>query len=175
LIYNIQTKPHFAEDDWTTVSSASIFPSEVPTDGSGFTVASFRAYYSGGDQIDFRVQALLEYEHTVYEFTRLLSPGSDFGYYPVGNATDIYETSEWSPTQTFIMPNTSNPTHILFSLDTLLTITMVISIVALLVAVISVLLYRKHRRINKIGDREKLLIRKADHIQDASPAYFFGL
>lgn len=148
LIYQIQMKPHFAQN-WTDASPTSIIPTTVPINGSGYTIANFPANYAPNDEVDFRVQSVLLYEHVVFRYTRLPFFGSDFGYYPF-NVTDIYETSDWSPAQTFTMPNTpvQNPGFSL-SLDAQITIFSAVAIVALLLAVASLLLYRKKQKTRK--------------------------
>jgi hypothetical protein len=146
LAYDLEIKPHFAQN-WTTASPMSVSSTKAPANGSGFRVAYFSAYYNIGDQIDFRARARLMYEHTVYEY----DIGNAFygvapGYYPY-NITSTYETSEWSPAHTFTMPSlsTSNPVLFYLSIDALLKITLVIAIIAVLISVISILLYKRHQ------------------------------
>jgi hypothetical protein len=137
LTYLIQIKPHFSED-WENALQTS----QAPADGEGFTVNSFQANYEVGDQVDFRVQAILEYEHTVYKFTRLPVFGSEVGWYPF-NVTDVYDTSEWSPTQTLIIPKPSP----LPSTPELENTIMVIVIAALVIgATFGLLVYFKKRK-----------------------------
>ena len=121
LTYHIQTKPHFSEN-WKIATQIT----QWLADGSGFTVKSFQADYRAGDQVDFRVQAILEYEYTSYIWTRLPVFGSDFGWYPE-NVTELYEASEWSPTQKFIMPETSQTLQLVAIIGTVVAVVAVSS------------------------------------------------
>ncbi len=103
LTYLIQTKPHFSED-WKTAARKS----QATSDGEGFTTYSFQTDYKVDDHVDFRVQATLEYEHTIYTWGRLPIFGSSDSWIP-SKVTDVYDTSNWSPTQTLIVPSPSPP------------------------------------------------------------------
>jgi hypothetical protein len=139
LTYLIQIKPHFSED-WETETRTS----QAPADGEGFTVNSFQTYYRVGDQVDFRVQAILEYEHTIYTWTRLPIFGSSFGSVPE-NVTDVYDTSEWSPTQTLIVPSPS-PSSSPLTTEQVNTIVVIAIIAVVLGATFGLLVYVRKRK-----------------------------
>ena len=145
LYYAIQTKAHFA--NWT-YDSPDIYNLQVQSNSS-YTVISFPTYQAGY-QVDFRVAAVLG-----YYFDALVTYT---GGIPFPETLFIRKTSDWSPTQTFSMPSTAttvtpNPTAhpttpVSFSSASQLQIIAASAIVALLVTVIALLLYRRHRRTN---------------------------
>jgi len=156
LIYQIQRKPHFANaTQWLNVSQIPVSPLVVSSDGSGYTTESYPAYYIAGDQIDFRVQAILQYQHTIYEYTRLPVFGSEVGYYPF-NVTDPYQTSEWSAAKTIEVPTaTSSPNNsIRFSIpgNIFLDITAIIAVAGFILAITVLILYRRKQnfQLNKV-------------------------
>ena len=103
LYYDVQIKPHFGED-WTDQYPYS-GPSSIhfPTQSnSEYTVLSFPASYAAGDQVDFQVQAILGYIYMGW-----LSSSNPSVDVPVPYPYFESQASGWSPTQTFIMPNTS--------------------------------------------------------------------
>ena len=141
LYYAIQTKAHFA--NWT-YDSPDIYNLQVQSNSS-YTVISFPTYQAGY-QVDFRVAAVLGfYFDALVTYT---------GGIPFPDTLFIDKTSDWSRTQTFTMPSTTttitpNPTApASFSSASQLQIIAASAIVALLVTVIALLLYRRHRRTN---------------------------
>ena len=93
LYYNVQTKGYFG-GNWTQVITNSQAQSN-----SDYTVLSIPAgAYPVGGQVDIQVEAAIGYYGYVLHFP---SSGSHmaFPYYEF-----IGQTSDWSPTQTFIMP-----------------------------------------------------------------------
>lgn len=100
LYYNVRIKGHFGED-WTeqyhSYSTSGTLP---PQSSSEYTVLSFPASYRFGDEVDFQVQAILGYQLMGWLPDHILVPNYSF----------VHESSDWSPTQTFTMPDTSAST-----------------------------------------------------------------
>jgi hypothetical protein len=137
LYYNIRTKNHI-QDNWTEqyVISASTLPSQSST---GFTELIYTPNYSTGDKVDLQVKALLGY----YVYT---TPPE----HPTLNLKLFTtQSSDWSPTQTFTMPKNPTPqpstSTFYLSENTLLAIIAAIAIVALTLAILSLILLQKRR------------------------------
>jgi hypothetical protein len=130
LYYIVQTKPHFGNNsDWEQesyyyfpINTTSAISGALPAD-SGFylptqsstntTTIQYPANYNVGDQVDFQVKAVLGYYYT----TPINIGGQSIQIY-VNETLFAYQTSDWSPTQTFTMPNTISefPTLIILPL-----------------------------------------------------------
>jgi hypothetical protein len=110
IYYNIRTKAHYGTD-WQYYSS---FPqyTTAPTSGqatfaygklnlptqsnSEYTLISLPSSYQEGDEIDFEVQAILGYQYAYWD--------NYHGLIPIHEETLYFQTSDWSPVQTFTMP-----------------------------------------------------------------------
>jgi hypothetical protein len=129
LYYNIRTKNHL-EENWT--NAYVIAPSTLPSQSlTGFTELTYTLDYATGDSVDLQVGALLGYnQYTTYPE----SPTIRFEHFTT-------QTSEWSPSITFIMPNnpTPKPTPVQFYLseDAMFIVIAVIAIAALIIASLS--------------------------------------
>jgi hypothetical protein len=104
LYYDVRTKGHFIEDwndlyPYTDSSSGSL----QPQSSSDYTVLSFSANYRAGDEVDFQVQAVLGYQYSYDNYFYNQQPHM----IPIHVDSFIYKSSNWSPTQTFTMPETS--------------------------------------------------------------------
>lgn len=137
LYYNIRTKNHI-HDNWT--EQYIISPSTLPSQSnSGFTQLVYNPNYSTGDSVDLQVEALLGYyEYTTYPE----SPTLRLEHFTT-------QSSDWSPTQTFTMPNNPTPQSSLspFYLPeyTLLLVIAAIAIAALTLALLSLIFLRKRQ------------------------------
>ncbi len=139
LYYNVRSKGHFGENWREQFSQEWSSSKALPTQSdSEYTVISLPKRASG-DQIDFQVQATLGYHYKALPGRPLVPLVDAFAY----------ATSDWSPTVTFTMPDASaytspKPTSISLSVDSLLKIAITIAIIALTVALFSLLLCFKH-------------------------------
>jgi hypothetical protein len=111
---------------------------------SGNTTISLPANYRVGDEVDFQVKAVLGYQYAYW--TNFYGQTSHIQ--PMHVETFYYQSSDWSPTQTFIMPNIS-PTPTLFQSNAVLILPIAVVVLALAIG-ISVLLLRRHRKITKL-------------------------
>jgi hypothetical protein len=142
LYYDIRWKGHF--ENWTDANDPDQYKT-VPASGFENTVITYVIGQSGldipkGGEIDFQVKAEVGYYH----------PYSDGHSFPIGIEFETVQESDWTATQTFADPsdstlNPTNPTWTL-SLDKLIEITAITAVIALLLAVVSLLLYRRHRK-----------------------------
>jgi hypothetical protein len=150
LYYNLRTKPHFG-DNWAQQYNETTHIGTLTSQSSSQYTVLFSAPvddFNIGDQVDYQVKAILGYQYTTYEYLEHLSPNYD-GPYPVPvNHTAFVESSDWSPTQTFIMPSISSPNSgsFHFSLNTQVAIFSAVAIVALSLAIIALLLYKRNRK-----------------------------
>jgi hypothetical protein len=144
LYYNVETKGH-SSNEWTSEYS---FPTWASSDSdflsgsynttlpvqskSQYTVLSFPADYTSGDQIDFRVEALLAYQVTVQTYQGGI-------LVPFPETTFAYQSSGWSSIQTFTMPNT-------FLIDNLPYMIISIVVVGIFVVAVVLLLHRRQRK-----------------------------
>lgn len=143
IFYNIRIKNHDS-GNWvnTTVPNPSQgirgYIGESGTSGSTMTSQGFNSIKAllglsdDAHQIDYQVEAINGYLNT----TSAYAP--PIGFDPNSTPVIVVDTSWWSDTQTITIPSTStfsllNPTIIAF-----------IAVMLLAVAVISVLLYRRH-------------------------------
>jgi hypothetical protein len=95
LLYDIRTKGHYGKD-WIE-NNPAVHNAVQST--SEYTVISLPANYAIGDEVDFQVRAILAYG---YNFSLCATlPVYSYDYINVA-------LSDWSPTQTFRMPDTSN-------------------------------------------------------------------
>lgn len=154
LYYNLRTKPHFGEN-WSQQFNESIQIGQTgrltPQSNSQYTVLFSTPVddYSVGDQVDYQVKAILAYQYTTYEYLEHLDPWYH-GPYPVPvNHTVYVESSDWSPTQTFIVPNIS-PTPTPFQQNLVLILPIAVVVLAV-VLVFSFLLFRRHRKTAKVN------------------------
>ena len=106
LYYNVRIKGHFGED-WMqqysyTNQYSSIGGNVLPYESrSKYTVLSIPANdYQAGDQVDFQVQAVIGYSYISYDYSH---PPQVFS----GNQF-VYNSSDWSSTQTVTIPASSN-------------------------------------------------------------------
>jgi hypothetical protein len=136
LYYDVRMKGHF-EENWTDLYPYSYvkFYELSPTQSNyNYTVISFPANdYRTGDQVDFQVQAILGYEYSYY------SPDHAW---PVWERAFNGVASDWSPTQTFTMPNTSiTPSNALID-----TIVVVLSAIVVLIVALAIVILIRHRK-----------------------------
>ena len=146
LYYNLRYKPHFGQN-WYNVTTQN--GNVTPQSNSQYIVLySYPVYdFKTGDQIDFQVEVTLGYHYTTYEYLEHL-PSYYHGPYPVPVDHIVYvETSGWSPTQTFIMPNIS-PTPMPFQSNEGLILPIAVVVLAMIIVFFS-LLYRRHRNTSK--------------------------
>jgi hypothetical protein len=145
LYYNLQQKPHFGQEWAQRYNQNTSIGTLTPQSNSGFTVISFLidpANFEVGNQIDYQVEAILAYQYTSYEYLEHLDPWYH-GPYPVPvNHTVFVESSGWSPTQTFTMPNTSTSQS-----STPLTSMIIIPLAAVVILIIalSIVFLLRHR------------------------------
>jgi hypothetical protein len=145
LYYAIATKGHF--ENWTNNDFPSSGTEYSPlgfdvsvNSSSDFTVTYLNANnYKPGDQVDIKVRAVLGYAYSYPIPEHII---------PVIQTIYVYNSSDWSSTQTFTMPSISdfnyhNPTFPVFSVDLLLRIVAALAVVAL-VSVVLLLLYVRH-------------------------------
>lgn len=134
LYYNIRIKGHFA-DYWNVLYYTSgSDPGSLPIQSSSqYTVLSLPANYQSDDQVDIEVQAILGYNYN--------HPNHEHIMPPIINVF-AYQLSDWSPTQTFTMPNTSTNIHLnLVNIG-------IIAVVIIIIAIVScLLLFRRHRNL----------------------------
>jgi len=149
LYYNFRTKNHEATH-WRTQYDYS--PNSLPLQRtSNYSTLFFQPDYYSGNKVDFQVEALLGYYDYVYIPDHPFIPPSK-----------VFETqsSGWSLTQTFTMPDTPTPnptlnptqtnkTTIYLSTETLLAIIAAIAIIALSIAVGTLLLHIKQHASNQ--------------------------
>ncbi len=142
LYYNIHTKGHYGKE-WQAQYSS--FPEHAHTSGpwaisniglptqsnSEYTVISLPANYRVDDEVDFQVRAVLGYQYSYwtsfYGQTTHIIPTQEHIFY--------FQTSDWSPTQTFKMPANlpiQTPTVPEFSWLTVLPLLVLMSCIALL-------------------------------------------
>lgn len=147
LYYNVQTKGHFS-NKWT---SAYSFPSWASSNSdslsgsyntalpiqsnSQYTILSFPANYKSGDEIDFEVEALFAYQVTEQTYQGDL-------IVPIPETSFTYQSSGWSSTQTYTMPNA----YVLEYLPYI-----IIAIIAIVILIVLVVLVF-HRRHPKTGN-----------------------
>jgi hypothetical protein len=141
LYYNLRSKSHPAEN-WSEQYVVS--PSTLTVQSnSQYTQLTYTPNYPTGEKVDLQVEAILGYnEYT----TAPENPTIRFAHFTT-------QSSDWSPTQTFTMPN--NPTitstlspsskPIYIPENVLLAIIAVIAVTALLLAVFLLLLYKRNR------------------------------
>ncbi len=154
LSYNLRTKPHFGEnwvqnyDETTKIGLLTSQSSSQYTVLLSSPVDDFKV----GDQIDYQVKAILGYQYTTFEHLEHLDPGYH-GPYPVPVSHTVFvESSDWSPTQTFIMPDiSSTPTP--FQQNIVLILIFAILVVLI---VFSLLVFRRHRKTTKEFKVKKL-------------------
>jgi hypothetical protein len=95
LLYDVRTKGHYAQE-W--IENNPAVHNAVQSISKNTTI-SFPANYAVGDEVEFQVRAILAYG---YNFSLCASfPVYSYDYINVA-------LSDWSPTQTFTMPDTSN-------------------------------------------------------------------
>jgi hypothetical protein len=137
----LRSKSHPAEN-WSEQYVVS--PSTLPVQSnSQYKLLTYTPNYPTGEKVDLQVEAILgcnEYS------TAPENPAIRFAHFTA-------QSSDWSPTQTFTMPN--NPTitpnlspsskPIYFPENVLLAIIAVIAVTALLLAVFLLLLYKRNR------------------------------
>jgi hypothetical protein len=107
LYFNVRMKGHYATD-WSILYSCSTTSagSLIVALSSGDTVLTFPANYRINDEVDFQVQAVLGYEYSYETYFY----GQTSHTLPLEVNTFNYESSGWSQTQTFTMPDTSAST-----------------------------------------------------------------
>jgi hypothetical protein len=101
IVYNVMVKGHFGED-WKTIYhfdqyTGNNLPKQSPF---GFTVITVPAEYPANATLDFRVQALSEYQTQLLVYPHLMTTAG--AYEVTGYA--IGETSDWSSTQNITIP-----------------------------------------------------------------------
>ena len=99
LMYQIRTKGHFAQD-WTNLSFVddgffAASNSEYTTVSYSIGEGSVWGNLQANDQVDFQVEAMIGYVHRTIGFMSWFFTG---------------ESSDWSPTQTVTIPETSAST-----------------------------------------------------------------
>ena len=121
LYFIVQDKPHFQNGGFeqesyyyfpintTSAISGTLAANSgfsLPPKSSGqTTILQFPTYsLNPGDEEDFQVKAILGYYYT----TQVNIGGQTIPVY-VNESLFAYQTSDWSPTQTFTMPSTSTP------------------------------------------------------------------
>jgi hypothetical protein len=135
LCYNFTFKGHYG-NDWTTYKDPH-FNGYVNATNSEYTIVSIPLlnYELGnvreGGELDFKVEALIGYQEASIVMTPL---GNGFTYGFSG------ESSGWSSTQTLTIPTSSSD----------LTITLTFVAVAFLVVVVSLLLFKRHRKTSNL-------------------------
>jgi hypothetical protein len=121
IYYVVQTKPHFGnywesleQNDFTSINDTSgnipvVYNFYLPIQSNtSTTIIQFPANYNVGDELDFQVKAVLGHYYTTIVKSRSL--------YAYNETYFSYQTSDWSPTQTFVMPSpTSTPSTPEFS------------------------------------------------------------
>ncbi len=153
VFFSVRRKGHFGEN-WTELypiahlrtvrfninfngAPAPYLISNPIQSNSDYTILSFYGDYDIGDQVDFQVKAMIGHESQYYA-------GTNYGnfifndYYVHAIAFDT--ESDWSPTQTFTMPNTSTSTPLN------LTVIGIIAVAIILVAIVSFLLFCRRQR-----------------------------
>ncbi len=116
LYFNIRTKGHFEEDNWTIQNqNVTIFSDAsgyflvlgIKPSDSAYTTISYPTYYPSNSQVDFQVQAV------VYILTENFYGNHPFGapnpqtgtYY---QQPEEFETTNWSNTQTVTISEITN-------------------------------------------------------------------
>jgi len=148
LYYTVRWKGHF--ENWTGEYNPDQFKIVKASD-SEYTVITYvlTSYVSGqgeihipkGGQIDFQVKAQAGYFYWY----------SNGHIFPIGTALNAIKESDWTNAQTFTFPidptpTPANPSLGPLSIDASLEIIAIIAVIALLLAIVSVLLYRNHRK-----------------------------
>ena len=119
LFYDIESKGHF--ENWTLFSSDASYwlkqklsesypPGFIPISDSQYTVITYAlGNISDGGRVDFRAQAIIGYStriNTTFSGIPIgLEPGESYHYY-----TFTGQISDWSPTQTITIGETSAST-----------------------------------------------------------------
>lgn len=157
VYYDVRTKGHFGEN-WTDLyptvdaptmrfnisfngNPAPYIVSNPVQSNSDYTIISLNGNYPDGDQADFQVRAVIGHDSPYYA-------GRNYGgnfiyndYFLQGVAFDT--NSDWSPTQTFTMPNTStSPPNMLLNIQVIVPLAAII----VLIAVVFVALILRHRK-----------------------------
>jgi hypothetical protein len=113
--YNVRTKGHFDADNWTVLDQNETLYTLGPSDSgnnmilgvkpsnSNYTVLSYPADYPPKAQVDFQVQAVVYQMVEVFVQTQPHNP-SIGSYFP---EPQLYETTDWSSTQTVAISQTS--------------------------------------------------------------------
>ena len=100
VFFNVQIKGHYGQD-WTELYP--YYSNSLTQSNGQYTVISLPANYQAGDEIDVQVQAAIGYKIVTY-----------IGHPPLDVYTESVDfqhtTSNWSPTQTFKMPDNSTAT-----------------------------------------------------------------
>lgn len=107
LYYNVRTKGHFEQDNWTTLYYYNYFDTNLPmnrlpSSSSNNTVVNYPANYPPNAQVDFQLQAI------VYNTSQVWVLKFPYGGEYVREYT-IYAASDWSHSQTITIPDTSTP------------------------------------------------------------------
>jgi hypothetical protein len=149
LYYTVRWKGHF--ENWTGEFSPDQFKIVKASD-SEYTVVTYvlTSYATGesggihipkGGQIDFEVKAQAGYFYWY----------SDGHIFPIGTKFNAIKESDWSNPEIFTYPtdptpNPTNPSLGPLSIDASIDIIAIVAVVALLLAVVSLLLFRRHRK-----------------------------
>jgi hypothetical protein len=140
LYYNVRTKGHFEPDNWTVLNQNQTLYTLGPSDSgnnmvlgvnpsnSSYTVLSYPADYPPKAQVDFQVQAVVYQMVQVFVQTQPHNP-SIGSYFP---EPKLYETTDWSSTQTVAINQTSlSPTPSVPELSWLIILPVLLSIFSL--------------------------------------------
>jgi hypothetical protein len=126
VYFNVRIKPHFGQD-WTELFQ--YYGNSPVQSNSQSTVISLPANYQVEDKIDIQVQAAIGYKIVTYighSMPNVYTESVDFQH----------TSSDWSPTQTFTMPATSDflsPTPTVPELSWLAILPLFVSILAVIV------------------------------------------
>jgi hypothetical protein len=138
LLYTIDNVPGQSSGEYTTLS----YPSDQPVVEYQYALGDKLKNLFPGDMIDFQVQAMIGHIHRVYNPNHT----TQLDMYPY---VFTGETSDWSDTQTISIPAGSPAPTDSEGDDSLVSAPLNIFIVVvavLVVVIISVLLYARHKR-----------------------------
>jgi hypothetical protein len=121
-----------------------------PQSKSDYTVLSFPLRYGESDIADIQVEAVLGYQESY--FTRFY--GQSQNSMPTEITTFHYRASEWSATQSTGVSDTPTPIPINYSssLDSQIIVFSVLMFVALILAAVVIVLYKKQKAAKQVSD-----------------------
>jgi hypothetical protein len=134
VYYLIQSKGHFV--NWTDYYTIDSIDNLSVQSNSEYTKLLYSANtYLPGDQVDFRIKAVLGYTYTSFLPDHIA---------PIPVRASFYETSDWSTTPTLVMPDTSNPNQI----SPFLPILVSAIILLLAIAAVFLLVHKRHKKMH---------------------------